>query len=275
MIRASHYRIAAVPMTKLPISVFIIAKNEADRIPVSLRAVREWVDEVIVIDSGSEDDTVSVSGSLGARVVFNAWRGYGPQKVFGEGLCRNEWILNIDADEEVSGELREEIRSLFAKEIPEEVAGYRLPVLPLYPFQESGHRWTVTNYPIRLYRKTKAGFSDSIVHDSVLVREGGTQRLKGMLIHRSFRSLSHHLDKINFYTSAQAEDTIRRKGTPSALALILTPPLAFLKSFLLRREFVNGIDGVVISYMYAIQRFMKVAKARELARIKAQGAPYV
>jgi len=258
-------------MEKLPLSVFIIAKNEADRIPVSIQAVRDWVDEVIVIDSGSADETVTVSESLGARVVFNEWHGYGPQKVFGESLCRNEWIFNIDADEEVSPELGAEIRALFVRGIPEGQTAYRLPVLPLYPFQKGGHRWTVTNYPIRLYCKTRAGFSDSTVHDSVLVRQGQVSQLRGMLIHRSFRSLSHHFDKINFYTSAQADDTIRRKGAPSAVVLVLTPPLAFLKSFLLRREFVNGIDGVVISYMYAIQRFMKVAKARELARLKAQG----
>lgn len=258
-------------MNKLPISVFIIAKNEADRIPVAIQAVIDWVDEVIVIDSGSSDDTVAVSEALGARVLFNAWRGYGPQKVFGEGQCRQDWILNIDADEEISPELRAEIEALFARGIADEQTAYRLPVLPLYPFQQGGHRWTVTNYPVRLYRKAHSGFSDSTVHDSVLVREGDISTLRGMLIHRSFRSLSHHFDKINFYTSAQAEDTVRRKGAPSALVLVLTPPLAFLKSFILRREFVNGIDGVVISYMYAIQRFMKVAKSRELARLKAQG----
>lgn len=260
------------PPDKLPVSVFIIAKNEADRIPVVIRAVRDWVDEVIVVDSGSADDTVAVSEALGARVLYNAWRGYGPQKVFGEGQCRNEWILNIDADEEVSPELHREIARLFAAGIPDGMTAYRLPVLPLYPFQASGHRWTVTNCPIRLYRRSRAGFSDSTVHDSVLVREGRVAPLRGLLIHRSFRSLSHHFDKINTYTSAQAEDTLRRKGAPSALVLVLTPPLAFLKSFLLRREFVNGIDGVVISYMYAIQRFMKVAKARELARLQARAA---
>jgi glycosyltransferase involved in cell wall biosynthesis len=258
-------------MTAPGLSVFIIAKNEADRISRSILSVRDWVDEVVVIDSGSTDTTVAVSESLGARVVFNTWRGYGPQKIFGEGLCRNDWILNIDADEEVSVELREEIERLFARGSHSDVAGYRLPVLPLYPFQTSGHRWTVSNFPIRLYHRHRAGFSDSTVHDSVRPREGRVVTLRGLLIHRSFRSLSHHLEKMNFYTSAQAEDVVRKGAAPSALKLILTPPLAFLRSFLFRREFVNGIDGVVISYMYAFQRFMKVAKSRELTRLDAKG----
>src|SRR4030042_3183310 len=107
-----------IHMEKLPISVFIIAKNEADRISVAILAVRDWVDEVIVIDSGSSDDTVAVSVSLGARVVFNEWRGYGPQKVFGESLCSNEWLLNLDADEEISPQLGTEIRALFGQGEP-------------------------------------------------------------------------------------------------------------------------------------------------------------
>jgi len=85
-----------------PISVYIVAKNEADRIGRAVRSVVQWVDEVIVVDSGSEDATVLVASEAGARVLYHAWPGYGPQKRFGEDQCRNEWLLNLDADEEVS-----------------------------------------------------------------------------------------------------------------------------------------------------------------------------
>jgi glycosyltransferase involved in cell wall biosynthesis len=257
-------------MTRLPISVFIIAKNEADRIPVVIRAVRDWVDEVIVIDSGSADDTVAVSEALGARVVFNAWRGYGPQKVFGEGLCRNAWLLNLDADEEVSPRLAAELRALFQSGEPPCVA-YTLPILPLYPFQDSGHPWTAFHHPVRLYRKDSAGFKDELVHDSVLVHEGRIGHLKGMVIHRSFRSLAHHVDKVNGYSSAQAEVLAERGRDPGLLTLLLTPLLAFLKQYILRREFVNGVDGIVVSHMYAFQRFIRLAKTREKRRLARRG----
>lgn len=267
-------------MKKLPISVFIIAKNEADRIPVAIRSVRDWVDEIHVIDSGSEDDTIKLSRELGAQTHFRAWSGYGQQKVFGESRCRNDWVLNIDADEEVSPELRAEILALFddtrgrtAENAAPACVAYRVPVLPLYPFQDRAHPWTASNHPLRLYRRSHAGFSDSPVHDSVLVRTGNVGKLRGMLIHRSFRSLTHHVDKINFYTSAQAEDLFQKGREPSRAALLLTPPLAFLKSYVLRHEFVNGVDGIVISFMYAFQRFIRLAKARERFRNERRKVP--
>lgn len=258
---------------RLPVSVFVIARDEADRIPLTLNSVRDWVDEVIVVDSGSEDDTVGVSEALGARVVFNEWRGYGPQKVYAEGLCRNQWLLNLDADEEVSPALAREIRALFADGEPP-LPAYRLPILPLYNFQAHGHPWTAHHRPIRLYRRSHAGFKDALVHDTVILREGSAGRLRGMVVHRSFRSLAHHVAKVNQYSSAQAEDLEAKGREPGALALLLTPPLAFFKQLVLRREWVNGIDGVIVAYMYAFQRFIRLAKARErFAEARRRRAP--
>ena len=249
-------------MQKLPVSVFIIAKNEADRIATAILGVRDWVDDVHVIDSGSDDDTVKISQSLGAQTHFRTWNGYGPQKVYGESLCRHNWVINLDADEEISPELRDEIVALFAAGEPD-CSGYWLQRTELYNFHDRPHRWAPTSHWVRLYRRDRAGFKDSAVHDTVVVREGRTGRLRGRFWHRSFRSFRHHVDKVNSYSSAQAEDRFRKGRNPSWLALLLTPPLAFLKCFFLRREFVNGIDGVLISYMYAFQRFIRLAKTRE------------
>lgn len=248
-------------MTRLPISVFIIACNEADRLPPVICSVRDWVDEVHVIDSGSTDETIAVSKALGAKTHFRAWTGYGPQKVYGESLCRNDWLLNIDADEEISARLRDEILTVFAAG-PKHTA-YTVPILPLYNFQHYAHPWTVHHNPVRLYRKSCGGFKDSTVHDTVVMHSGSTGRLRAMVNHRSFRSLTHHLDKVNSYSSAQAQDRFTRGREPSFLALLFITPLSFLKSLILRREIMNGIDGVVVSYMYAFQRFIRLAKTRE------------
>lgn len=260
------------PLASLPLSVFLITKNEADRLPAALASVRGWADEIVVVDSGSSDATVAVAESFGAHVLFHPWRGYGPQKVFAEQQCRHDWVLNLDADEAVSPELAAEIQALFSTGEPPHAA-YTLPILPIYPTQAIGHPWTAFHHPIRLYDRRRAGFKSHPVHDSVVVREGTVGHLKGMVHHRSFRSLTHHLAKINETTTWRAEELVRRRRKPSGWMLFLLPFFAFWKSFLLRREFANGTTGVVISHMYAIQRFLRLAKAWEIQERQRLGLP--
>ncbi|MET0638726.1 MAG: glycosyltransferase, partial [Hyphomicrobium sp.] len=109
-------------MRKLPLSCFIIAKNEADRIAATINSVKSWVDEVVVVDSESSDTTVSVAEAEGSRVIVQPWLGFGGQKRFAEDQCRNPWVLNLDADEVVTPALKDEIIALFAKDVPPEVA---------------------------------------------------------------------------------------------------------------------------------------------------------
>jgi glycosyltransferase involved in cell wall biosynthesis len=256
---------------RLPISVFIIAKNEADRIPIAIASVIDWVEEVIVIDSGSDDDTVSVSESLGARVIFKEWEGYGPQKVFGETLCNNDWLLNIDADEEITPSLRYEIERVFEHET-KQCDAYRVPILPIYGFQIKGHPWTAFHKPVRFYKSSKCGFKSEFVHDSVHVPNNlrvGT--FKSVVNHRSFRSLVHHIDKVNSYSSAQAEVLYKKGRRTNLITMLILPFFAFWKSYLLRREFVNGIDGILTSHMYAFQRLIRYAKLRELEHKNRDG----
>lgn len=257
----------------LPISVFIIAKNEADRIPASINSVIGWVDEVIVIDSGSDDDTVAISESLGAQVLFRAWEGYGPQKVFGEGLCRNKWVLNIDADEAVSPKLKAELTQLFAGNEPEFKA-YQIPIKIVSRFASKPSLLAPSNDPIRFYHKQYAGFKDSTVHDSVVFRDGHTNaragHLKGILLHRCFRSYTHAITKINYYSTMQAEDMFKHGRKPSALRIMIEPILAFMKAYTLRRYFLLGVEGVVESLLYALARTIRLAKARELWKEAAQ-----
>lgn len=256
-------------MHKIPVSVFIIAQNEADRIGKAIASVRDWADEVLVVDSGSTDDTVELSQSMGASTHFNEWRGYGPQKVHGESLCRNKWVLNLDADEEISDVLKNEIISLFESGEPPCTA-YRMLRSELYNFHEKPSRWASTSDWVRLYRKDRAGYKDSPVHDSVEIRTGKLANLKGRIYHRSFRSYTHHVEKVNINSNAQAAELYRKGRKPSWLTLAFTPPLAFLKSLIIRREIFNGIDGVMISYMFAFQRFLRLAKTRELYQLAAR-----
>ncbi len=257
--------------TPLPLSVFIIACDEADRIPYTLQSVQGWVDEIIVIDSGSTDDTVSISQSFGAKVLHREWEGYGPQKVFGETQCRQTWLLNLDADEAVSPQLRDEIMALFADGEPQ-YSGYHLPIRLVTRFEDTPRPLAPSNDPIRLYRKDKAGFADSTVHDSVIIRSGNAGTLQGDVHHRCFRSLTHMVDKINRYSSMQAEDMFRRNRKPSALRIIAEPFVAFLKAYFLRRYILLGIDGFIESIIYAFGRVLRLAKTREYYYKQAKSA---
>ena len=249
---------------KKPISVFIIAKNEAKRIPLTISSVIDWVDEVIVIDSGSEDNTVEIAKQLGAKVIFNEWPGYGQQKIFGESLCKNDWLLNLDADEAISSKLKESICKLFEKGKPEKSA-YILKWKTLFrPEDSNPPLFAPGGSCIRLYNKNKAGFRDSTVHDSVVIKQGKTGTLKGYILHRSFENLEKWTGKIGFYTSQQAKDLFSKGRNPSSLRILFEPFFSFLKAYFLRRYFIYGVDGFIASFIYAYAKLIRLAKAREL-----------
>lgn len=249
---------------KTPLSVFIITKNEADRLPDAIGSVQGLADQLLVIDSGSTDDTCAIAARLGVEVHHRDWTGYGEQKVFGESLCEHDWILNIDADESLDGELRQHIRALLESGDIERHAAYRIPVIPVY--NERSHRLTCYQRPVRLYHRRRAGFSDSPVHDSVLVREGSVAKLRGQLLHRTFRSIAHHLEKLNQYSSDQALDRFGKGRCPSGAMILLALPANFLKYYILRRNFLLGVDGFIVSCINAFWRFTRLAKTRELCQ---------
>ncbi len=250
---------------KLPISVFIIAQNEADRIAATINSVKDWVDEVVVIDSGSSDDTVSVATFLGARVLYNEWEGYGLQKRFGEDECNNSWLLNLDADEEVTEELAKEIQELFAAGEPE-FSGYIIKVRDLLQGENKFALLAHTNHCLRLYNREKGRFSDSPVHDSVIMQVGeAVGKLKEPIRHRSFRNIAHAIEKMNSYTSAQAENLNSKKGLAFAyIRLFFEFPVSFFKAYIFRLYILRGARGFVYANIYAFGRMMRVAKYLEI-----------
>lgn len=250
-------------MGKLPISAFIIAKNEADRIPLAIESVRDWVEEVIVVDSGSTDDTVTVAKALGARVEFNEWRGYGPQKAFGESLCRNDWLLNLDADEEITPALRDEIAALFVMGTPP-MPLYRVKVTTVYPHHRRPRFLAESKNIIRLYDRNVARFPDHPTWDAINPPPGAAiGQLRVPCLHHTWRDIAHYMDKINTYSSMQAEHQPLKPYWFLIIQLVFGPPLDFVKAYLLRRHFTGGSFGFIVSGMFVISRFLKNAKMVE------------
>jgi len=251
----------------LPISVFIITQNEADRIAKIICACQKIADEIIVIDSGSTDKTTEIARELGAIVIFNQWQGYGPQKIFGEENCRNNWLLNIDADEEISPELATEITDIFSHKIADDVAGFKIKIVNKFRFEKTPHKYAYYYNQLRLYRKDYAGFKNSTIHDSVNLKLPNQHRvlqLKNIIYHQSFRNYAHWLDKINSYSTMQAQDAYRKGKFPNILKVFVAPIFGFFKAYLVRRYFIYGFNGLIYSSLYAFSRYAKAIKTREV-----------
>jgi glycosyltransferase involved in cell wall biosynthesis len=258
---------------KLPLSVFIIAKNEEDRIEKAINSVQKFADEIIVVEYGSIDNTVGVAKKAGATVVHNQWNGYGAQKIFGESQCKHKWILNIDADEEISKILAGEIRYLFESESLDNFVGYKMRITNVLWHEKTPKSFAVYINRIRLYNKRKAGFRNSTVHDCVIIdniREGSaeekklTKQLTGRVLHRSILSLEQVVAKINKYSTMTAMDSVKNGEITSWIKIIFSFPLVFIQQYIFKRYLIYGIEGFVISMIHAFGKVLKYAKIKEL-----------
>ncbi|KAA5602317.1 glycosyltransferase family 2 protein [Blastochloris sulfoviridis] len=247
----------------IPVSIFLIACNEADRLGRTLQAVQGLTDDIVLVDSGSTDDTIEIAASFGARVVHNPWPGYGPQKRFAESLCRHRWVLNIDADEVMPPDLVAELRALFADGEPP-CDAFEIAIAEVFPVETAPHPWAYSLAPVRLYRTDRGRYSDSPVHDRVVLAEGArVGRLKGRIHHFSVRSLGEQIAKLNAYTDQQADDLDRRGVKLPVWRLFTEFPAAFLKAYVGRRHFVRGLYGVMTAANYAFFRYLRLAKHLE------------
>lgn len=246
----------------VPLSCTIITKNEADRIVACINAVKGLADEILVVDSGSDDGTIDLATSLGAHVVHHDWNGYGPQKRFAEQTATHDWILNLDADEVMTPELGDEIRRLLLAE--PSLPGYRMRILNIYPRQSKPRLWADYHNYVRLYDRRKVQFRESAVHDTVDTKDHPVGQLGGTVMHFSARSHAHIRRKLDAYTDLQAR--VMKKPTWEILArLPLEYPGVFLRYYLGRRHFTGGLDGIYASHIAAearVKRLLKMLAAK-------------
>lgn len=257
-------------MATLPLSIFLIVKNEADRIGATLDAVAGLAADVVVVDSGSTDGTQAIAEAKGARVIHHDFEGYGPQKRFAEDQCRHAWLLNLDADEVVPSETVAHVRALFAGGEPEKDA-YTTRIAEVFPGEEDVHPLAYALAPVRLYRRDKGRYSASIVHDRVELAPGArVGALKGTIRHRSVRSLGDQIAKLNAYSDRQADDLEARGTTIPTWRVFVEFPAAFVKAYVGRRHAVRGVYGFLTAMNYAISRHLRIAKHVERRRLAAR-----
>lgn len=251
------------------ISIFIIAKNEGDRLRRTLQSAIDLSNDVVLVDSGSTDDTVSIAESMGARVIYNEWPGYGRQKRFAEDCCQNDWVLNLDADELLSDSLREELRELLASNNPLLLA-YFIRIVDVIPGDDRPRPFAHHHDYIRLYNRKSSRFSTSTVHDTVqLASDVICGKLSGTIFHYSVRSIENQIQKFNAYTTAQVVDLFEKNVSIPKFRLFVEFPIAFFKAFVLRRYCMQGLYGFINAMNYAIFRYLRVAKFVERKRSDA------
>jgi glycosyltransferase involved in cell wall biosynthesis len=247
-------------MQSYPISCIMIAQDEAERIGTAIRSVAGWVDEVIVVDSGSTDGTDALARELGARVVHQPWLGFGAQTRFAEELCRNDWVLKLDADEEVTAELQSEIKGLFRDRGAPEKLGYFVDSHDIYPGRSKPRLWARDHHHIRFYNRRAMRFSDHHVHDSVAPGDHPIGQLSSPFHHRSFMSLGELAAASNRRASYHAEHAAPKPMWQLYLRLLTEMPGAFCRFYFSRCHFTGGWTGLRVAAILAYYRWLRIVR---------------
>jgi glycosyltransferase involved in cell wall biosynthesis len=247
------------PSPKLPISVFLITVNEEPNIGRVLESC-SGMDEVIVVDSGSTDRTVEIAKQHGATVVHQDWLGYAKQKAYAMSLCKNEWVLNLDADEELITPLIDAFMSAIESGNCDAVRCQRNDVFIGKPMS----RFTKKPNNCRLYKKSKATFDPTrLVHESADIN-GKELSIPEHFNHYGYSTIEVITAKNNDYSSLKAQEKFNKGKKASLIKLALVFPVIFLKGYIFQRHFLSGMRGFILSVSTAHYLFIKEAKLYQL-----------
>lgn len=252
----------STPAIKPTISAVLITKNAQAHLRECLEALR-WCDEIVVLDSGSTDATQAICAEFGARFVVNLpWPGFGPQKNVAINLARRDWIFSVDADEICTPELRAQIEAAAARG---DAPAYRMPRLSSFCGHWMRHGGWWPDYVTRLWKRGSARFSDDLVHERVLV-DGATATLKSHLLHYTYDTMEQALDKSERYAEAGAQQAHVAGKRANALGAALRGGWAFIRTYLLRRGFLDGAAGWRLALYNAHTTRLKYRKLAALSR---------
>lgn len=242
------------------VSVVIITRDEERDLPRAIRSAG-WADEVVVVDSGSADGTVAAARELGARVLERAWTGFVDQKNFGAGQALHDWIFSLDADEACSPELAGEIAGWREADRPER--GFRIPRLAFFAGRWIRHTDWYPDHQLRLYHRASGRWGPRRVHESVGV-DGPVGAFAHPIRHYPYADMGEYVRKLGAYADLAARDLWERGRRVSAFQVAARPVAAFVKSYVLKRGFLDGGPGLLVAGMSAVSTFCRYARLYEL-----------
>ncbi len=240
------------------LAAVLIVKNEGGHLASCLKTVADWVDEIVVVDAGSSDDTVAIARSFQARVFVNdEWPGFGKQRQLAQRHVQSEWILWLDADERVTPALRGEIESILS-DPPGGRTLYAVPRLSWAFGRFIRHSGWYPDYVVRMYAAGQAEYDGSIVHEKVLVPPGATvKRLKGNLLHYPYRDIQHYVSKVSGYTALWARQQHERGKKATPLTGMGHAIACFLRMYVFRAGILDGAQGFILATLGAYTTFIK------------------
>lgn len=247
-----------------PISAVLITKNESRNVERCLRSLAGVADEIVVVDDFSADDTVAICERHGARVVRHEWLGFGPQKNLANGLARHDYVLSLDADEELDAALAAAIRAAKASGL---AGAYELARLNSYYGRFMRHGFEYPDRKVRLFPRSRASWDEQPVHEQLRLDAGlAVTRLPGHLNHYTYARVEEHVAKANRYTDLSARAALARGKRPSLAKIVLSPLVTFLRAYVVKRGFLDGLHGFVLARLHAQATFLKHVKLWDLHR---------
>jgi len=246
------------------VTCVVITKNEEPNIQDCLRSA-QWADELIVVDAESHDKTVELARACGAKVFVRPWPGFGLQKNFGMGQASSDWILILDADERVTEDLREEVRTCLKQWRPGSPVAYRIPRRNFFYGAWVRGAGVYPDYQVRLFRRGLAQYNDVAVHENLIV-DGEIGTLVGHLDHHTERRIQDHFKKFGLYTTLAAQEKAKTVRSVHWSDLIVRPLVVFVKTFVLKQGSSDGVNGLIVCVFASMYTFVKYAKLWDLTR---------
>jgi glycosyltransferase involved in cell wall biosynthesis len=249
------------------ISATVITKNEERNISGALESLA-WCDEIVIVDSGSTDATLDLCRKHTDKIFHRDWTGYVDQRNYATDRATCDWILTLDADERLTPELIREIADL--RRTAPRHAGYRMPRVSYFMNRWIRHGDWYPDWQLRLFDRQRGRWQGGHIHESVRL-DGSLGTLAGEIQHFSYHSLSDYVKRLEVYSTLAARDCLERGKVAGPLAILGNPLAGFLKSYILKRGFLDGIPGLMAAEMKAVYAFVKYAKLYELQRGKRAG----
>ncbi len=244
------------------VSCLIICRNEEKNIEECIKSI-QWCDEIVIVDSYSTDNTIPIAKNYTDKIFQREWKGFSEQRKIALTLAEHDWIFAIDADERCTTELQREIKDVLNSKVTTN-NGFEIPRKSFFLGKWIKHGGWYPNYQLRLFKKDQAAVSERLVHESYVVK-GTTGKLKSDILHYTVSSISEYVTKINTYSDLSALEKLNKKKI-NFLDILLTPCIAFFQQYILKGNFLDGTEGLMVARFHMTTKMLNNMKIRELQK---------